>query len=42
MTASVTPGGVSRAPPKGLQPTTDSWAFLNSVAFRRRDSVAWR
>jgi hypothetical protein len=27
---------------KGLQLTTDSWAFLNSVAFWRRDSVAWR
>ena len=36
-------------PPKGLQLTTDSWAFLNSVAFWRWDfrgialtvSAAW-
>ena len=27
---------------KGSQLTTDSWAFLSSVAFWRRDSVAWR
>ena len=27
---------------KGLQLTTDSWAFLTSVAFWRRTSVAWR
>ena len=27
---------------KGLQLATDSWAFLNSVAFWRRDPVAWR
>jgi hypothetical protein len=27
---------------KGLQLITDSWAFLDSVAFWRRGSVAWR
>jgi len=31
-----------RPPNKGLQLTTDSWAFLNSVAFWRRGSAAWR
>ena len=36
--------GILVRPPsnKGLQLTTDSWAFLNRVAFWRRDSAAWR